>query len=86
MDSNAIIKIIGVMVNGFALGEVIIEVNNTIILNYKKFINRDTSIFKHAKSLFELEKIYQNSSDPEFKTLHETIGFSNDKTDNSTFF
>jgi hypothetical protein len=85
-DKNGIIKIIGVLSNGFGLGEINILSKDNYILYYNTFIARDTANFKHAKSLFELEKIYQNSQDDESSLLYEALGFDKTKEDNSQFF
>lgn len=79
------IKIIGVLKNGFGLGEFVMIENNRAVLLYKTFIARDTAGFKHAKSLFELEKIYRNREDEESRLLYETLGFDESKSDNNQF-
>jgi len=76
---------IGLVSNGFALGELHFA-NNNIIMYYKTFISRETASMKHAKSLFELEKIYRNNEDEESKQFYETLGFANEGGDNSKFF
>jgi hypothetical protein len=53
---------------------------------YKTFISRETASMKHAKSLFELEKIYRNNEDEESKQFYETLGFDDEGGDNSKFF
>jgi len=86
IDEQKVRKIIGILVNGFALGELIIGKDDTIILNYKTFISRETANFKHAKSLFEIEKIYKNNKDQDSNLLYEILGFNSEKEDNSQFF
>jgi hypothetical protein len=78
-------KIMGILTNGFALGEIYLY-ENSMILHYKTFISRETANMKHAKSLFELEKIYKNNDDHESKQFYETLGFDELKEDNSLFF
>ena len=78
-------KIMGILTNGFALGEIYLN-DNIIIVHYKTFISRETANIKHAKSLFELEKIYKNNDDQESKRFFEILGFDDSKKDNSLFF
>jgi hypothetical protein len=79
-------KIIAVESNGFSLGELHIS-NNKIVMYYKTFISRETASMKHAKSLFELEKIYRNSElDEDSKQFYDALGFDNNSEDNSKFF
>jgi len=79
-------KIIGVESNGFSLGELHFS-NSKIIMYYKTFISRETASMKHAKSLFELEKIYRNSEvDDDSRQFYDALGFDDNSTDNSKFF
>lgn len=85
-DENGCSKIIGILANGFALGELIVLNESKMLINYKTFISRDTANFKHVKSLFELEKIYKTNEDEESKYLYKLLGFDENKDDNSLFF
>ena len=79
-------KIIGVESNGFSLGELHFS-NNKIIIYYKTFISRETASMKHAKSLFELEKIYKNSEiDDDSRQFYDALGFDDNSSYNSKFF
>lgn len=79
-------KIIGVESNGFALGELHFS-NSSIVMYYKTFISRETASMKHAKSLFELEKICRGSEgDEDSKQFYEALGFDDNKEDNTEFF
>lgn len=77
--------IIGLVSNGFALGEMHF-INSNIIMYYKTFISRETASMKHAKSLFELEKIYRSNEDEESKQFYDTLGFDDEGGDNTQFF
>jgi hypothetical protein len=84
-EDKSAINIIGVLKNGFGLGELVMIENKRAVLLYKTFIARGTAGFKHAKSLFELEKIYRNKEDEESRLLYETLGFDETKSDNNQF-
>jgi len=79
-------KIIGLESNGFSLGELHFS-NSTIVMYYKTFISRETASMKHAKSLFELEKICRsNEGDDDSKQFYEVLGFDDKKDNNTDFF
>lgn len=79
-------KIIGLESNGFSLGELHLS-NSTIVMYYKTFISRETASMKHAKSLFELEKICRGTEgDEDSKQFYEVLGFDDKKDDNADFF
>ncbi len=80
-------EILGIVSNGFAMGHVIIDVqHNKFIILFRTFISRETANFKHVKSLFELEKLYNNSEDADFKHFLDTLGFNNLSNENSGLF
>jgi hypothetical protein len=79
-------KIIGLESNGFSLGELHLT-NSIIVMYYKTFISRETASMKHAKSLFELEKICRKTEeDDDSKMFYEALGFDDKSDDNSKFF
>ncbi len=84
-DENGCNKTLGILAKGFALGEIVFLNGSKFLVNYKTFIARDTASFKHAKSLFELEKIYKNNPDEESKLLYQLLGFDGNEADNSLF-
>ena len=80
-------EILGIVTNGFAMGHIIIDVEHSkLIVLFRTFISRETANFKHAKSLFELEKIYNNSEEADFKNFLDTLGFNNLSNENSGLF
>ena len=79
--------IIGIVSNGFTLGQEIFDVKyRKLIILFRTFISRETANFKHAKSLFELEKFYNNTDDSGLKQLLDTLGFDSKSNENSGFF
>jgi len=78
-------SVIGIVKTGFTLGELFISEGKKIVLNYKTFISRDTANFKHAKSILEFEKIYNNTDDPDIKMIYEELGFDKENSNNDSF-
>lgn len=81
-------EILGIVSNGFAMGHVIIDKeNNKFIILFRTFISRETANMKHAKALFELEKLYNSADvDEDSKLFYESLGYDVNSKDNSIFF